>query len=569
MGIVVVSTLATLGLARAAPVPSCISSGGADRTAGPVFATLLSLAGSAAFVATIAVAVLLPVVAYDALSYRLPAIAGWLDAGRIAWMPTDDPVRNGYPLGQEAVSAVLARALDSMRFVAATSALYVASGAVAIALVARSVGVRRPLARAAACLFLLVPMVVLNAPSGYVDAAFAGATVAFLGTAALLVRAPDPWLALSTGLAAAHVLALKGNGIGFVGLTAIVVVGSSLLGRLPRRYLAITGAASAPGAFWALRNLVHTGNPLFPVEIRLFGHTMLPGIGTVAEVLDEAHNTPAAFSHFGTFGRIVRTWFETHGPATYFDDRFAGLGLAWVLFALPAIASFVWNRANGRRPGTTAVLLVVALTGACFALTPMRWWARYTIWLWGAGALAIAVEGEWLARGKRPEVFTFAMAALALVSVTEGGHAVLHANGALSALSRGGALGDGPPEQARNAASWVDPAFWKLGFAKAAEVCRGAWKPGTDNANLDGVFAQLSPRPRVRLVPDDDGSWDRVHQKWLETQCGSLLLFRGSPVLAAAALDRSVEIEPAVAFDPLYVVRPRRTATRDDREREP
>ena len=137
------------------------------------------------FFAALLTSILLPIVAYDAIAYRIPTIANWLDAGRVAWVPTDDPVRNGYPMGQESVSAVLAAMTGSMRFVATTSFVHVAAGAVSIWLFCEECGIRRPLARAAGATFVLVPMVLLNAPSGYVDAAFAGAVVSLLCLVAL------------------------------------------------------------------------------------------------------------------------------------------------------------------------------------------------------------------------------------------------------------------------------------------------------------------------------------------------------------------------------------------------
>src|SRR6185436_16288096 len=87
----------------------------------------LAVAACIAFAIALLASVLLPIVAYDAIAYRLPTIASWLDVGRIAWVPTDDPVRNGYPMGQESVSAVFAAATGSLRFAAATSFAHVAA----------------------------------------------------------------------------------------------------------------------------------------------------------------------------------------------------------------------------------------------------------------------------------------------------------------------------------------------------------------------------------------------------------------------------------------------------------
>lgn len=535
----------------------------APRVSTPVIAItsgVLSWSGWIALAAGAAVAIALPVAAYDALSYRLPTVAAWLDEGRVAWVTSDDPVRNGYPLGQEAVSAVVAAATNSLRFVAATSFLYVAAGALAIAFAAEACGVRRSVANASGALFLLVPIVILNAPSGYVDAAFGGATVALVCLAAVLRRATkrDVWLAAATGMAAAHVLALKGNGVVFVAVTAAALLASSRSRRSSN--LAVALACALPGVFWAFRNVIHTGNPLFPVDVQFAGHRLLHGVGSVSQILDEANNTPPAFRALGGIGRIVRTWFESNGPATDFDDRFAGLGLAWPALALPALLTFGWRASHGeRRREVGVVAFAVALTFAFLVLQPMKWWPRYTVWLWGAGALAIAVEAEHLLAAPRSRTFERLAPFAALLALIEGAHALAHANGALLAFERGGPLGD--VRAAVNAASWVDGSFWTLGLTGQSSVCRGSWKPSTDNANLDGVFAQLTPRPHLHVLSDDDDhSWQSLRREFPAAGCPSLLLFTGSPALADAERDPTVSVASAVAFDPLFVVRPRNPA---------
>jgi hypothetical protein len=529
-----------------------------------------------AFTGALLLAVALPVVAYDALAYRLPAIAEWLDAGRVAWLVTDDPVRNGYPLGQEAVAAVFAAATRSMRFVAVPSFFYVGAGALATALFAESVGVRRPLARAAGALFVLVPMVILNAPSGYVDASFGGAAVAFVLLSALAVGPArgDRAVAALAGIAAAHTLSLKGTGVALVVAVTAVIAAREVLARLRpgpsadagtlTRALGLAACFALPGAFWVLRNVAHTGNPLWPVDVRVAGHGLFAGVASMESVLDVAHNTPAVLAPLSEPARLLRTWFESAGPATDFDARLAGLGLCWPLVAVPAIVFTAFRVARGQVTGAARSSLAVALcaTALAFALQPMRWWPRYTIWLWGIGAVAILLSVEWLVVQERRRVGVALLAAVTGLALAEGGVALFHANGLATAVAAGGGLSH-DPRRATNSLAWVDDAFWHMDVAHAAKVCRGAWKPGTDDANLDGVLAQLSPRPSVHVVPDDDGDWVAVARAWKEAGCTDLLLLRGSPVLPLALEDPSVSVEPAVAFDPLFVVRPRGVAHLD------
>ena len=409
-------------------------------------------AALAAFAVALVLAWLLPVIAYDALAYRLPVIAQWLDAGRVAWVSSDDAVRNGYPLGQEAVSALLVAATASMRIASVTSFAFVAAGAMSLWSLCEACGVRRSLARAAAALFVLAPMTLLNAPSGYVDAAFAAATIALFCSSALWLASAraDMWLAAATGMAAAHVLALKGTGIAFVGCAGLCLAGAAALqwfvtrrtqpiawGRLLRS-VGVAVVCALPGAFWVARNVAHTGNPLWPVEVKLAGHVVFAGVASMDQVLSAASNTPPQLVPLGEGARIARVWLQMSGPALDFDDRLAGLGFVWPLFALPALIACMWAiaRARGQTSYARALLLVLAMTAGCFVLQPLRWWPRYSLWLWGGGALALAVQAEALARAGRRQALSCALALLAMVCMSEAALAVTHAKDAGRAAGR-------------------------------------------------------------------------------------------------------------------------------------
>ena len=144
----------------------------------------------------------------------------------------------------------------------------------------------------AAGLFVLTPMTLLNAPSGYSDAAFGGSVVALAASAALFSLESTAVTAVCTGMAAAHVLSLKGTGIAFVCVTGGAL---ALVTRLKSPSgLGLAALVAVPGLFWALRNVVHTGNPLWPVEIQVSGRIVFPGVAPLERILDVAHNTPPA-----------------------------------------------------------------------------------------------------------------------------------------------------------------------------------------------------------------------------------------------------------------------------------
>jgi hypothetical protein len=71
-----------------------------------------------------------------------------------------------------------------------------------------------------------------------------------------------------------------------------------------------------------------------------------------------------------------------------FDAREAGLGFAWLLACVPStLGAFLFLR--GRR---RALLLgLAAFATLAMIAQPLAWWPRFTIWLYGAGAPALAL----------------------------------------------------------------------------------------------------------------------------------------------------------------------------------
>jgi hypothetical protein len=520
---------------------------GAPCTASPalrVMAGALFAFGLAATVLATLLATLLPVGAYDALGYRLPAIAQWLDAGAVVWVGGDDQLRNGYPLGLEVIGSVLFRALDSAAAVDAVASLFLFAAAAALFGFVRSLrGAAAGLL--AAGLFLLAPMHLLNAPSGYADAAFAGALVVMLIACVRLARG-DAGATYDLGITLALVIALKPHGFAFaaVALIGLLVAHARTLRSLARALPRIA-VLLAPGLFFALRNVVHTGNPLYPVEVKAFGRVWLRGESSLDGILTPDFNVPRELAALPALLRPLWVWLQPHGPARSYDDRLAGLGYAFVLVALPAL---VWLVARCLR-GTLAdaerrsLLLLLACTLVCFALQPLSFWPRFSSWMWGAGAVASALLVAELA-ARRPPAALAISALLLLLTVPEGAYALAHVKSVkgqnLASLFEGDHL------TVLSRVAGVKRAFVERALVGRSDVCRTPWILGTDDANLDGVVAQLSPRPRMHVVDVPDpaqlSSLLRVHG------CSELIAIGDSPLVARVSSQLAVHVEKATAF---------------------
>lgn len=494
------------------------------------------VAACAAHAAVIAAAILWPTTAYDTLGYRLPAIAQWLDHGRVAWVTSDDELRNGYPLGNEVVTAAIAAAFGTFRFSELSAYAFFVPGILGAASIARRLGADREHAAFAGVVYALVPMNVLNTPSGYVDTAFAGALTAGLATGAEWVFAPNEErtynvrTSMAFGAALALAACTKANGSVF----ALALGGVAVACRFWRRRrphaidLAAGALAFLPGLFWLIRNVVVTGDPLWPVDLAVAGHVLAKGKGPLEQVLDVAHNVPAELAALPSFVRPLVVWMQTRGPATICDDRFAGLGYVWPVAVIATFATLRKSRGKGPSP-LHFVALVVALW---FVAQPERWWARYTVWLWALGAPCLVM---WLSeRGSRVRLVVYG----ALMIET----ALVVGLGLVSLAERTGRY------------EAVVLRMDALDLAHEPVLCRTEWHAGTDNANLDGVFAQTSPRVPVHVVRDQRRDLSSVLAEMNEHGCRSLLMLSASPLIAAARADSRVRTEDAVAFDPLTVV---------------
>ena len=148
---------------------------------------------------------------------------------------------------------------------------------------AREVGASRAASLIAASLFAASSPMILFAFEANVDAIF----IAGYMTAAFFIlrfaRRPDDWVALMLGgLAAGESLGTKSVGLVFIPplLLAALCIVARRAGSIRRAALLALGLVAsvlATSGFWFARNALLTGNPLYPLRVRVGGATLLEG----------------------------------------------------------------------------------------------------------------------------------------------------------------------------------------------------------------------------------------------------------------------------------------------------
>jgi hypothetical protein len=247
----------------------------------------VALLFSATTVALMLLTALLPPTAWDALSYHLVSARADAATGHIVLDPGNPQIYQPQLVEMLYTLTLLVRGGDG-----AATPLHLACALLAMALVAvwawRAGGPRA--AVRAAALTLALPVVATLAGWPYVDLALAAAELAALVAltrwhAAALAgdRAARGWL-LAAGAAAGVALDVKYTGVyAAAALAALIALAAWRVARAggdgtPSRWPARAWVAARPalaflavalplGAVWPLRNLVVTGDPLFPYHL--------------------------------------------------------------------------------------------------------------------------------------------------------------------------------------------------------------------------------------------------------------------------------------------------------------
>jgi hypothetical protein len=313
----------------------------------------------------------LPSTDIDTLTFHLPNVAGWIESGSFWRLDQFNPLlANGdYPNNGDVVFLALVQAFENDAFVRLLNLPWLALAALSVYAIARELRAPRATSVLLGAVFASLPVVTLAVHDG---AKTDPILMAAFGTGCLFLlrhfrngRTSELVLA---GLALGIAFGTKWYGISTVVVVLAVWVASSLLARRSLGLVAQQGAAlaalvAAGGGFWLVRNLVESGNPLFPVKVQVLGATIF--------------DAPRDFIRECSGFRLVDylgspgIWSDYVRPA--FEENYAlpGLLLLVGFLATVALAGLAWRRGERRAAG--AVLAVTAgalLVALAYGVTP-------------------------------------------------------------------------------------------------------------------------------------------------------------------------------------------------------
>jgi hypothetical protein len=284
-----------------------------------------------------------PVLANDPLTYHLPAAVHWIQSGRIGLYETwlHNPANTFSPL---AGSVWLAFWLAPMgndllaRFACWTTLPLIWS---AVFTSMRLVGLRGGWSAILATGFLLSRPIISQAlvckDDLYVVAMMAGCLPS-------LLRTGERWWVSSgrMGVGLGLLLATKFTALLAVPLLGIVAFRSVVRLWSARDWMLCATLVLLAAGPWYGRNIIQTGNPIFPIRLELLGVQVLPGLFRTTGV-------PELQTLSGAWSTLVTSYFGLQNAP------------AWILLAgLSLLILADWNRRNRRELTTLPVLWALA-----------------------------------------------------------------------------------------------------------------------------------------------------------------------------------------------------------------
>ena len=302
-------------------------------------------------------ALIVPPLGWDALTYHGPRAVEWVTSGHFSFGPGPSQldIYRLYFAGAEVLAAWSMLPFHSDLLYNLTSVVSWLGVGLGVWALARTLRVPEPFASSSACVVLLMPVLVHETSSGYVEAPLNAALMTGLALSLQCLKRPSfaTMLIAAAGLGVAAGIKLPGSPPGLIVFSVLA------LRYLRERDVPVRRRAGAIGASalliacpimpWVVQAWLETGYPLSPMPIRLFGLTL--GVSSFA--LQWVQSRPALMPHsWASETAALRTLFAgvapidaTHGPPLYalaLVPLFGSVcGLVWLARRQPLLAAAV------------------------------------------------------------------------------------------------------------------------------------------------------------------------------------------------------------------------------------
>ncbi|HHW57160.1 MAG TPA: hypothetical protein GXX15_05740 [Clostridia bacterium] len=339
---------------------------------------------------------LFPPYATDEIMYHLAGPVEWIKHGMIYNINQDQISQwvNWYPKNTEMLFLWNMVFLKSDKIAGITQFIFALVGIIGIYGIGRKLGIDNYYSLCGGLMFLLTPVVFIQAKTAYIDVAFSVMVIMALNYLLYLYKEFDMRYVYLFSLSVAFMSGMKGSGaiyaVVFMFLLIIALVRhrntNSLKSLLFGLFVYILFAVTF-GAFWYYRTWYYYGNPVYPFTISFHGITIFKGLGNAKEMIFDP-NVPFEMKDMGKLKRIFFSWYENFNFARgyHYDSRIGGFGPVWYILSIPAIIIYFIKSIFDKK---WINIFFFFSTVILFWITPENWWTRYVIFILALGYVAI------------------------------------------------------------------------------------------------------------------------------------------------------------------------------------
>jgi hypothetical protein len=302
-----------------------------------------------------------PLTDIDMLGFHLPGVARWIQTGTV-WQV--DQFLPGFATAQYPNNGdflILATVLPwhSLAFARFPGVVFFVLTGVGVYALALELGASRAAATTFAALALLVLPLSHFALEGLPDDV--AESMLLLGSLFLIrhARTRRSGELVLGGLALGLALGTKWFGLTACAVIVVVWVAARVIarerpGRLARDGGLLLAMVSVGGGFWLVRNLVESGNPLYPKAISVLGVKLFAG--SRGDLVDRLGYTIA---HYLGDPHVLRRFI--------YPGFRSELGLSGLVLLIGLVIALAWSVRWRREPRAAAVLIVALVTVGIFA----------------------------------------------------------------------------------------------------------------------------------------------------------------------------------------------------------
>jgi hypothetical protein len=312
-----------------------------------------------------------PLTHSDMLGFHLPGVARWIQTGTVWQVDQFVPgfATAQYPGNGDFIILSTILPWHDLAFARFPAVLFFALTGVAVYALALELGATRAAATTFAAAALVVPALSTLALEGMPDVI----TLSMLAIGSLFLirhnRTSRTGELVLAGLALGLALGTKWYGLTAGAVLAVVWVAAQLIARARLARVARDGGvllsvAALGGGFWLVRNLVESGNPLYPKTVSIFGVQLFAGSHN--DIIDRFGYTIANYlGKPSVLRKYIFPGFKMEmGIAALVLIAGLAVGIGWSLRAL--------RGAQRRHTAALVLAVAIAVLGICatYVITP-------------------------------------------------------------------------------------------------------------------------------------------------------------------------------------------------------